>query len=491
MFLKQLHNNAAMPILIQTTRQVDDVSNTNSRLRRQRFYRRDFKDFQKKTLPPALTLSVEQGSTVLMATISTIISSQLGDAAIAAIGSVSTITFTVTAIFTVLSTGGTIAVAQYMGRRDRRRINETAAYALFLTSVLAVGVVLVLLAVRRPLIQFLFGEANQDIIELAIEYFTVLCFYYLPYNVTTTGLFLLRGEGDMRSALKISLISNVINLALSYPLIYGFAPTDAGEGFGVRGAAASMLIAQVAGALLVLWMMTSGGSAINIRGINPLRVEPSIRRNLFRMGTPAGIEQILFAGGRLFIQIFVMSLGTSAIAANSIMNSLYGPILIIGSSYATLATTLVGQQVGAGKKRRARLQLIYLWVTMAVFYLFVSLILFGISPQIIGLYTRVDETIVLGSQLLRSYLIALPFLYPPAFILPGGLRGAGDVRYSMVVTVAAMWTMRVGLSYVLAFPLNLGIYGIFAGMYADWALRGLCFIRRVLGSKWLDNTVSD
>ena len=68
--------------------------------------------------------------------------------------------------------------------------------------------------------------------------------------------------------------------------------------------------------------------------------------------------------------------------------------------------------------------------------------------------------------------------------MPNTLRASNDVRYAMIVSVASMWITRIGLGVILAKNFNLGMYGVWIAMIADWYVRSLFFIIRYKGNKW-------
>lgn len=442
----------------------------------------DFRQDMKRMVVPVL---IEQLAAVLMGVVSTIISSQLGPAAISAIGSVSTLTMLVIGIFSSLSIGGTVVVAQYIGRNEHEKANKTAGTALLSTAIF-VGFLIVLIVIfRRTLVMALFGSAGPEITGLAVQYLTMISFYFLPFSLTSMGLALLRGSGDMKTPMQVSLITNIINAVLSYPLIYGFAAPGSGRGLGVSGAALATIIAQSVGMILVFYILRTGHRSLSLRGDKVFRIDFATLKNILFFGVPAGAEQMMFNGGKLVVQTFIVSLGMASIAANSIVNSILGMVGVVGSSFSVLATTLVGQLIGAGLKEKARKWNLYITATSCLMNIFISLLFFPLAGLIVRAYTSDQDSIKLSTDLIRMYLIVLPLLHAPSFALPSGLRGAGDVRYTMVVSILSMWFMRVGASYLLTMYFGLGVHGIWIGMYLDWFVRGAFFLPRSLGRKWL------
>lgn len=450
-----------------------------------RSHRDDLKEFRRDMKQMAAPVIIEQAASVLMNMISTMIASQLGPAAISAIGSVNTITLLVIAVFSALSTGGTVAVAQYRGQKKREEVRKTVANGLAGTFVLALISVSLLLAFRRPLIRGLFRGAEQEVLELSMIYLRTICFYYLPFSITSMGMALLRGAGDVRNPMLVSLITNAVCLLISYPLIYGFASPEAGRGLGVRGAALAMVIAQTVGMALILWIIFTEKGRISIRPSMLLHPDFKILGNILFFGAPAGAEQVMFNGGKLLTQVFIMGMGTAAVAANTIVNSVSSLISVSGNSLSILATTMVGRLVGSDERLKARRWNFFIAAFSSLTFLLMMAVTLPLSGLLIRLFTQDPQTQEIAIKLLRIYILVIPLFHSASFNLPSGLRGAGDVTYTMTVSILSMWILRVGMSYVLAVVLKLGVYGIWFGMYLDWIARSAFFIPRSAGTKWL------
>ena len=78
-------------------------------------------------------------------------------------------------------------------------------------------------------------------------------------------------------------------------------------------------------------------------------------------------------------------------------------------------------------------------------------------------------------------------IWAASWVLPAGLKGARDARYTMYVSMFSMWGARVVVGYVLGIMLGMGVVGVWLGMFLDWAVRGACFWWRLKSGKWLDN----
>lgn len=437
-----------------------------------------------------LPVLIEQFFITIMAVINTMLASRLGPDAISAIGTDGTIINVAISVFSALSIGGTVVVAQYTGRGQHQKANQATALALAATTLISIVTTLAVFIFRKPMITGLFGDAEKAVLDFAIEYLSIVVFYFIPVAITTMGFGILRGAGDVRTPMIISIFMNALNVLLGWILIYGvniplFFFRIRFAGFGVRGAATALLIAQSVGMITVLFVLFRGSRGIRLRDKSLFRFDKKMLGQIFSLGVPAGAEQLMFNGGKLLVQTFIMALGTTAIAANAVVNSATTLILTPGNALSIIATTIVGQTYGSGDKEKTKKVMKFLFYASSLLLLISTLIFLPLRRPLLNLYSNDVATIEASMPLLTVYLLVMPFIWAASFVIPSGLRGAGDVRFTMIVSVISMWALRIFLSYVFTSRLNMGVMGIWLAMYIDWFGRSLFFVPRIYGNRWL------
>jgi Na+-driven multidrug efflux pump len=207
---------------------------------------------------------------------------------------------------------------------------------------------------------------------------------------------------------------------------------------------------------------------------------------ILRIGVPSGIENGMFQIGKLMVVSMVATLGTNAIAANSIAYQVIDFPCIPGTAIGLALVVLVGQDIGADKKdaaisdtkRLVKLAFIGDWIC--------KLTLFVIAPIIVSVFSLSQNATDTAVKILRWFSIASLAAWPLSFTLPNALRGAGDVKFTMIVSVASMWLCRIVVSYVLVMKLGMGVLGVWIGMFADWYVRACFYTIRFLSKKWLE-----
>ena len=111
--------------------------------------------------------------------------------------------------------------------------------------------------------------------------------------------------------------------------------------------------------------------------------------------------------------------------------------------------------------------------------------MFVLAPIIVSAFSLSKEASDMAVLVLRCFSIAALPIWPLSFTLPNALRGAGKVKYSMVASILSMWFGRVIVSYILIVHFELGILGVWLGMFVDWYGRGISYLLRFISRKWL------
>ncbi|MDG5856493.1 MATE family efflux transporter [Clostridium beijerinckii] len=444
---------------------------------------------RKDVLKLAIPIMIEQTFVMLLGTCNTMMAGHIGEQAVSAIGMVDSINNMFISFFAALSVGATVVVAQQIGRNKPKKANETAKQAIVSGILVSLIITLLLWIFRIKLINVLYGSAEELVkidAKLYLE-FTLLTYPFIAIEQIANGI--LRGCGDTKTPMQITIFMNLINIALGYTLIFGINTLNI-PSFGIAGAAVAIAIARLIGTLIIMLVLFRGSKIIKLKNIFPFKFDMEIQKNIFNIGIPAGMEQVIFNAGKLIVQMFIVTMGTASIAANAISSSIAIMINVPGNSLCLAATTFVGQYVGRNDIKGAKSTLIYLTKFGTICLVSLGLIFIPISKWLASLYTNVPEVINISATLTRSNSIAL-IAWGISFILSSGLKGAGDTRYTMLTAFIGMWIFRIFAGYILGIVLGIGILGIWIAMYIDWIVRGLMYCFRLRGNNWLKHRISD
>ena len=444
---------------------------------------------RKDVLKLAIPIMIEQTFVMLLGTFNTMMAGHIGEEAVSAIGMVDSINNMFISFFAALSVGATVVVAQQVGQNKPKRANETAKQAIISGILVSIVITLLLWILRIPLVNTLYGSAEELVkidAKLYLE-FTLITYPFIAIEQIANGI--LRGCGDTKTPMKITIFMNIINIVLGYVLIFGIDIINL-PSFGIGGAAVAIAIARVVGTVLIIIVLFRGSKIIKIKNIVPFKFDMKIQKSIFNIGIPAGMEQVIFNAGKLIVQMFIVTMGTASIAANAISASIAIMVNVPGNALCLAATTLVGQYVGKNDIKGAKSTLIYLVKFGTICLVSLGLLFIPISRWLASLYTDVPEVIAISSTLIRSNSIAM-LAWGISFILSSGLKGAGDTRFTMLTAFIGMWIFRIFTGYLLGIVLGLGVLGIWIAMYLDWIVRGTMYCIRLKGNNWLKHRLSD
>lgn len=425
-----------------------------------------------------LPLMVEQLLTSLMGMADTVMVSNVGSEAISAVSLVDSINVLVIQALSALSAGGAILCSQYIGKKDMERARKAAEQAALSITFLSVLLAAFCLAFQQPLLRLIFGSVDPLVMENSRTYFfyTALSFPFIAlYDV---GASIFRAQENTRTPMVISVISNLMNIGGNAFLIWGLH-------MGVAGAALATLISRIFCGLMVMAWLRRPCWVIRIRNYSRIRPQLQYIRKILWIGIPSGIENAMFQFGKLAIQSTVSTMGTVAIAAQAMTNILENLSGICAMGIGIGLMTIVGQCVGAGEDEEAAYYIKKLSAFSEVVVLAGCLIVYAMTRPVTFLGGMETESARMCLQLVGIITIVKPIVWTGAFIPAYGMRAAGDVRYSMLLSCISMWAFRVTLCIYLTHTFGLGPISVWIGMFTDWTVRSVLYLWRFRSRRWL------
>ncbi|HPT82326.1 MAG TPA: MATE family efflux transporter [Limnochordia bacterium] len=436
-------------------------------------------DFRTRILRLAWPAIVENLLHTMVGIVDTAMVGRLGAAALAAVGLGNQINHLGLTIFSALATGSTALVARHIGAREPERARDVARQSLILGVFVSGAVMLIFLTSARGLVGFLFRRAEVGVLDQAAGYVRIVSLAMILNYFLIVINAVLRGAGNTKTPMQITALVNVINIIGNTVFIYGVGPVPA---LGVAGAALGTAISQACGGILALRVLCRD-ELLGLRPADSFRPDWDIIRRIANIGVPAGVEQGMLRVGQLFYTMIISSLGTISYAAHQVALNAESLSFMPGAGFAVAATTLVGQNLGAGQPDDAEragkvgrnMGMLVMSAMGIVFFLF--------PGPIVRIFSQDPEVIALAVVCLRLVAVAQPSL-AVWMILAGGLRGAGDTRSIMGMVMVSFLGVRVGLAYLLALRLGLGLVGAWIAMVADLFLRSILIQLRFRRGEW-------
>jgi MATE family multidrug resistance protein len=434
-------------------------------------------DIRRDVLRLALPATGEQLLSMMVGIVDTFLVGHLGAAPLAAVGLANQWVFMATTLFGAIATGTTALIARFIGAQDQRQADQVLRQSVLLGALIGLLSTILGLTLARQAVLLL--GAPDDVIDFSTDYLRVVASIFFFSTLMFIGNASLRGAGDTRTPLYVMLVVNIINIAVAWTAING--PFGLPR-LGVVGSALGAATGRFVGGILVIILLIRGRAGIRLR-LAGLRPDWDLIRRILHVGLPTGMEQILFRTGHMVYARMLAELGTIAYAANQVAINALSISFMPGFGFALAATTLVGQGLGAGDPEAAQQRGYTAYRLGAGFMTVMGVVVMLFPEQLIGFFTDEAGVIAAGSLPLRLVGLVQPLL-AAAMVFAGGLRGAGDTRYPMVITGACIWGLRVPLAYVLALVLGWGLVGAWSAMAIDFALRGMLNFLRFRGGGW-------
>lgn len=425
-----------------------------------------------------IPIIVEQFLNSLMGMVDTMMVSTVGSEAISAVSLVDSINNLVIQIFSAMASGATIVCSQYIGSGNKKESNRAAGQVVFTVFISSFSIMVFCMLGGERLLRLLFGTVEDSVMKNALVYFMITAISYPFLALFSAGAAFYRASGNARFPAKVSVVSNIINVMGNALFLYGFQ-------WGVAGAAFATLLARVFCTAVIFYCLRKPGQTIVVRDYLKIRPDMALILAIMAIGVPAGIENGMFQFGKLAVQSTVSTMGTIAMSAQAMTNILENVNGIFGNSVGIGLMTVVGQCIGADKKEEAKYYIVKLMVIAGVGTLVSCLLVLAITKPVTWLAGMEPAAAQMCFELVIAMTVIKPFIWVGAFGLPYGLRAAGDVKFSMIASVSIMWGCRVALGIFLVKVFQLGLTGVWIGMFVDWIVRAIIFTTRFVKGKWL------
>lgn len=428
----------------------------------------------KKMIAP---LFAEQLLVLLVGIADTLVISYTGEASVSGVSLVNMVNTIFIYLFTALASGGAVVISQYMGKQEQALAGESASQLLMFSGILSAALMIPVLAFKGPLLRGLFGAVEPGVMDAGLVYLRISAYSYPAIAVYNAGVALYRSLGKTKVTMNISLVSNVINLIGN---LIGVFILKA----GVAGVAYPSLIARAFSAIAITWLCFRKSNGVYYRKKWIFSWNAGLLSKILRIAVPNGIEKGLFQLVKVAVSSIVALFGTWQIAANGIAQSIWSMAALCGLTMSPVFITVIGQCMGAGDPAEAEYYFKKLTkITITISVLWNGLIL-AATPVLMRFYALEAETKDLIIQLVLIHNLFNAVAFPFSGAVSSGLRAAGDVKYTTIVSILSTAVGRLILSWLFGMVFNMGVMGIAAAMCCDWTFQAILYILRVRSGKW-------
>lgn len=431
-----------------------------------------------------------QLTTIMMFYIDASMVGSLGARASASIGIVESTTWLFGGLTSAAALGFSVQAAHFIGANDFGKAREVFRQGLMATALFTILLTSICVAIAGPLPRWLGGGA--DIQADASAYFTIYCLSLPVYQIGILSSSMLKCSGNMRIPSMMSILMCLLDVVFNFFLIYETRPmtlfgteiTVPGAGMGVPGAALGTALAYIVTGIMLIWFATVKSPELSLKNEKwTFAPQWNYLRNAAKVSLPMGAQYMMMSGAQIVSTMIVAPLGNIAIAANTLAITAESLCYMPGYGIGDAATTLVGQSIGAGRRRLAR-SFAYRTVFMGIGVMaFMGAVMYLLAPQMIGIMTPDEQVRLLGAQSLRIEAFAEP-MFAAAIVTYSVCLGAGDTLMPACMNLASMWLVRLTLAAYLA-PIY-GLRGVWTAMAIELTFRGTIFLIRLFRGKWLN-----
>ena len=418
-----------------------------------------------------------------------------------AVGNVDYMNNLVIQLFSAFATGGAIITSQYLGARDIENARNSAKHMLVLVLIFSCVIGGLCLALNPYLLRLFYGDVSDDVMAMQRTYFYITAASFPLIGIFNGSAALLRVQRKSMSTMVSAGASCIINIGLNALFIWVFE-------MGVAGAALATLIARAIPAVYMRVLLMSDKNTLTVKLFTRFRFDGKMVKHILFIAIPSGIESCLFQLGKLMTNTFVNSgcyvqydaqgqLVNIEANANTIANNLNNIASVVGSGIGTSCLTVIGQAVGTGDADCVKYYIKKMFIISFIANAITVAIIMGTSQWLIYLWQQPAEAYPIALKCLYFCLSFQFVTYPLSFTTPAILKATSDVKYVMWSAISSMIIMRVGLCFLFTsdalspwlmstfgFKFEFGAMGYWIGMCADWCVRSILFVARLLTGRW-------
>ncbi len=424
-----------------------------------------------------LPLFVEQFLLMFVGIADTFVVSFSSEADVSGVSLVTSFNTVLIFLFTALSSGGAVIISQYIGSKKDGAAARSAGQLLMISTVISVLMAALILAFHTQLLRLLFGRIEAEVMAACQTYLRITTLSLPFLAIYDAGAALCRSVGRTNVTMQISIAANGINVIGNCAGVFLLR-------MGAAGVAWPSLLSRILSAALVTAYCFRKDCPVRYRAGDIFAWDGRLLKKVMGIALPNGVENGVHQLVKVALSSMVALFGTYQIAANGVAQSIWSLAAIMGLAMAPVYTTVIGQCMGARDIDAANFYFKKLnRITLALSILWNALI-FAITPLIVRYSAISPEAKALVIRLVLINNVFNGLAYPFAGPLGNGLRAAGDVRFTMLVSIALTIGARLFFSALFGRQLGLGVIGVAIGMSIDLVFRGAIFLWRLRSQKW-------
>lgn len=411
---------------------------------------------------------------------------KIGEIAISSSSLAGQVYFIMTLIFFGLTSGASVLTAQYWGKKDIITIEKVLGLAL--RTALIVSIVFTVASITFPAKLMRIFSDDTEVIYYGAQYMRIIAIAYIPASFTMVYLNTIRSIEKVIISTVVYSVSLITNIIFNAVLIFGLFGFPA---LGIKGAAIATAISRYVEFLIVLIYALKINDVIKVRVKNLLYTEKALVKDFTEYAIPVTLNELMWGGGISAINAIIGHLGSSAVAANSVVGVVRQLVMVVTFGVANATAIMLGKKIGEGKETVARLyakRFIIFTLLLGIIGSSIILSLTGIVPEFMSL-SRDAEEYLRHMMLVMSYFVIASGFNTVAIV--GVFRAGGDTRIGLILDCISLWGVAILLGFIAAFVLKLPVTIVYLILTADEIVKVPFVIKRYRSYKWLQNVTRE
>lgn len=428
---------------------------------------------------PSVTESV---LIVLAGMVDTYMVSTLGKASVAGVGVTNQPKYFAYTMFYALNTAIASMVARRLGQQRRKDANGMFLTALVFVTVVSVVMGLLCVIFARPIL-LLFG-ANPQTLPMAVPYWNIVMGFSVFNLVSMYINAAQRGCGNTRIAMTTNLTSNVVNVIMNYLLINGHCGFPA---LGINGAAIATVLGTVVAFFMSVRSLFKKDSFVQAQYIRAESIRPSREsvKELVPMSGTLLSENLMTRLGFAITGALTARIGTDPYSAHIVGMTFMNLGFAFGDGLQSAMVALVGKSVGENNPAKAKSYVRSGQKFGLVISVIVAALMLVLDKQIFGLYFPNDPIMLEYGQLISRFIAVIMPIQVAKIVFNGMLRGAGDVRFTLIGSTIGVTIVQSILMYFLIIRMRTGLTGVWVSILISQAVQLALFSWRYFSGRWM------
>lgn len=370
---------------------------------------------------------------------SIVVGTFVGKQALAAVGQSFPVIFVSLALVIGFCMASNILIAHNWGAKNTEKVHAVVSTTIVVMTVFSLAVSVIGIVAAPAILRLM--QTPDDVMPGAVLYLRIIFAGSLPsfgYNAISA---IQRGLGDSKTPLYALIISTVLNVVLDIAFVVLLH-------WGIAGVAIATVISQTVSLLWTLRHLRKESHFLDLAAPGK-RFDPIVFREMMTIGLPSGIQQALVGAGLMTLTGIVNRFGTNPAAAFAATGKLESFVVMPALTIGMAVSTFTGQNLGAGRKDRVSRGLRYAVLIALSITVTLSALLYLFGDRVIGLFSDDPEVVRIGLEYFR--IVSLAYVAQTVmFVVSGTIRGAGEAIFPMLMTLAAMWIVRIPLAFALS-----------------------------------------